>query len=361
MRELVRLGVSRLVVTPGSVEPLPTDELDPNRWFQVPGPVAPVDAVESDRTLSARLDGTDEPALEAQRFLAELASLWFERPAIDRGVVVPVRAAAGSAEILAIVLPELAKSRMLDPVTIGEFFTVVDPIEGDDDGPLVRPFTAAAPEPLGELEPSLESARETLDSYDSMTAGQGTGAELERRLLAATTVGLADATRRAYLDGVVSSVARTTGAVSTSAKVTVTLTARTGTVPVTLRNETGAPIRVRVRFDSDKLEFRDGDSVEVTLTGETTRLDVRVRTLATGAFPLDIFVSSPDGRIELARARYTIRSTAVSGVGLVLSVGAGVFLFIWWGRHWRDARRSRRLMEPEALHMRRGDGGSSPG
>ena len=128
---------------------------------------------------------------------------------------------------------------------------------------------------------------------------------------------------------------------------------RTGTIPVSLRNDAGRPVRVRVLFDSDKLEFRDGESLEVTLTDETTRLDVRVRTLASGASPLDITVTSPDSGVHLANARYTVRSTAVSGVGLVLSLGAGVFLLVWWARHWRDARRSRRLVPPDPQHLRR--------
>jgi len=39
-----------------------------------------------------------------------------------------------------------------------------------------------------------------------------------------------------------------------------------------------------------------------------------------------------------------VRSTAVSGVGLVLSIGAGLFLVVWWARHWHRTRRSARLI-----------------
>jgi hypothetical protein len=55
-------------------------------------------------------------------------------------------------------------------------------------------------------------------------------------------------------------------------------------------------------------------------------------------------VTSPDGRLELVRSEVTIRSTAFSGVGVALSVGAGLFLLLWWGRHWRTVRRARRLV-----------------
>jgi hypothetical protein len=55
-------------------------------------------------------------------------------------------------------------------------------------------------------------------------------------------------------------------------------------------------------------------------------------------------VTSPDGSIVLDRSTFDVRSTAISGVGIFLSIGAGLFLAIWWARHWRDTRRSRRLV-----------------
>jgi hypothetical protein len=55
--------------------------------------------------------------------------------------------------------------------------------------------------------------------------------------------------------------------------------------------------------------------------------------------PVTIQVTSPDGGLLVTSSRVTVRSTAVSGIGYVLSVGAGLFLVIWWFRHWRRARR----------------------
>jgi hypothetical protein len=69
-------------------------------------------------------------------------------------------------------------------------------------------------------------------------------------------------------------------------------------------------------------------------------------TRASGAFPLRITATSPDGVLTVSRARVTVRSTAVSGVGLVLSIGALLVLVVWWASHWRTARRNRRLVDP---------------
>jgi hypothetical protein len=63
---------------------------------------------------------------------------------------------------------------------------------------------------------------------------------------------------------------------------------------------------------------------------------------------VDVRVRSCDGRLELGASTVTVRATAPTGLGLVLSGGAGAFLLVWWARHWRTVRRARRLVPPPA-------------
>src|SRR5205807_854311 len=51
-----------------------------------------------------------------------------------------------------------------------------------------------------------------------------------------------------------------------------------------------------------------------------------------GVFTLVVALESPDGALTLASSKYTVRSTAASGVGVFLSIGAALFLALWWGR-----------------------------
>ena len=98
-----------------------------------------------------------------------------------------------------------------------------------------------------------------------------------------------------------------------------------------------------MRLRSPKLEFPDGATIDQLLTEETpastscagARVRAPSRSTSTSA--------RPDGS-SAGHDRYTVRSTAVSGVGLVLSVGAGLFLMVWWARHWRRTRRSPKLV-----------------
>jgi hypothetical protein len=118
----------------------------------------------------------------------------------------------------------------------------------------------------------------------------------------------------------------------------VTLTSRRATIPISLFNATGRPLQVKVRLDSDQLRFLDGAERFVTLASQNTTERFRVESRTTGAFPLEITVTSPDGSLKINSSELTVRSTVVSGVGAILTAGAGLFLLVWWGN---DLRRSR--------------------
>lgn len=109
-------------------------------------------------------------------------------------------------------------------------------------------------------------------------------------------------------------------------------------------NDADQPVQVRVTLQSEKLAFPDGDSFTAVLNPGSNRLEARVRARASGAFPLEVRVTSPDTAIAVTQGRVQVRSTAVSGLGLALSIGAGVFLLVWWGRHLRRGRRQHRLV-----------------
>jgi hypothetical protein len=125
---------------------------------------------------------------------------------------------------------------------------------------------------------------------------------------------------------------------------TLTLTAREGEIPLTVLNQSDLPMNAVVQLESDKLEFPGNDRAAVELPPGSTTLRFRVRARTAGAFPLRVVLRSPEGGLELDATRFTVRSTAASGVGVGLSVGAGVFLLAWWGRHLVRGRRARRLV-----------------
>ena len=331
--EAVDLGFDRAVVPPSAVEagavpdaPVTLDD----------GPRAVV----SDPELAAHLRG-DDGVVDAQRFLAELTIMWFERPAIPRAVTVRV---PGDADIdpstVARALDGLTDGQAVQAVTIDQAFDVPP----DPSGPAtVSLVPHEVTDELGGIAAPLRRARRGVSGVAG-TVASADGRSLSRSLLVATGTATPEGQRPAYVERVNAELGSLSGAVVLPDQFRITLTSRTSTIPVNITNNSNQPLKVRIEFDSGQLEFLDGDVVNRELPPGVTRLDVRVRALTSGAFPMGITVMSPDSSIELDQTTFDIRSTAVTGVGFVLSIGAGLFLAVWWARHWRSSRRSRHLV-----------------
>jgi Family of unknown function (DUF6049) len=328
------LGFDRAIVPPSAVEtsavpdaPVTLDDGGPR-------------AMVSDPELAAHLRG-DDSVVDAQRFLAELTIMWFERPAIPRAVAVRV---PGDTDIepstVARALNGLTDGQALQAVTVDEVFGV----PADPTGPsTVSLVPHEVTDELGGIAAPLRRARRGVSGVAGTVASAG-GGSLARSLLLATGTATPEAQRPAYVQRVNAELGSLSGAVVLPDQFRITLTSRTSTIPVNITNTLDEPLKVRIEFDSGQLEFLDGDFVTRELPPGVTRLDVRVRALTSGAFPMGITVRSPDSSIELDRTTFDIRSTAVTGVGLVLSIGAGLFLAVWWARHWQTSRRSRHLV-----------------
>lgn len=123
---------------------------------------------------------------------------------------------------------------------------------------------------------------------------------------------------------------------------TLNLTSRRGTLPVTVENANPFPVDVLVRVRSDRLAFPDGAALTLSVEpAEQRRIDIPVEARATGSVPVFVELWTPDDRTQLTVRRLNVRSTAFSGVGLVLSFGAVAVLVAWWVRHSLAVRRAR--------------------
>ena len=305
----------------------------------------PLEAMATDPTVQQHLRTAASDGLVASRVLSELAFLRLEQPSLARSMVVPL--AAGVAPgVVQLVLEGLGAGRPFAPMGLDEAFDHAAPLVDGGGNQVDRPLEAVATTPIREPEAaSLQAARAELGTFAGLVGAESPRTEpLERHLLLATAEGLTATERRAHIATVTTTIDAMAGTISTPATFALTLTAREGTIPLTIRNDSGEPLHVSVRLRSQKLEFPDGDTIERVLTEETTRIDIAVRARASGAFPLEVNVTTPDGRRSLSMTRYTVRSTVVSGVGLILSGGAGLFLVVWWARHWRRTRRSAKLV-----------------
>jgi hypothetical protein len=356
-RAAVGLGYDRALVPPSAVEPAGRGERsgrsgsgrsgDGDGTGAVPetpvrlgagGPLGMVD----DPALAKHLTASDG-VLGAHRFIGELTAMWLEAPAIPRAVAVRVPAdAAIDPASVAVAITGLGDGQATQAVGLDKLFADVPPADGD-----AGVGTLAAHEVAHDLTPiaaGVRSARSGVEGVAGVTGDPTVATELRRSLLVSTGTATPDDARQAYVDHVDQALAAVAGSVTLPDQFRITLTSRNSSIPVQLTNNTDRDVNVMVQVDSDQLEFPEGDFIAATLVPGTTRLEVPVKVRTSGAFTMVVRVTSPDGSLLLDTSTFDIRSTAISGVGLLLSIGAGLFLAVWWLRHWRSARRSRHLV-----------------
>lgn len=301
-------------------------------------------ALVTDPDLATHQGSTTQPGLDADRLLANLAVRHLDAPSADRSVTVVVD--PFDPLFLDALLAGLADSPLL------EVRAADDALAAADDDPDTAPVDAAPAPGATDLDltahrRALASARAEIRSYRSVFQDASeVEADLELRLAVASSAALAPTDRERYTATIPAELDERLSGIDLPGRRTVTLPARDGTVPITLSNATSEDATIALVLESDKLDFPDGERIELTLPEGITNHDVTVRVRSSGAFPLIISVESPDGAVELADERYTVRSTAVSGLGVGISVVAVVMLVVWWVRTARRARATRHPVTP---------------
>jgi hypothetical protein len=284
------------------------------------------------------------PALRAQRLLAALSVLTFERDE-SAGVVLatPARWTPDLATERS-VLQGLRDNPYIQPVTLDQLFTSIPPATRDDE-PVVRNLAPHQPAPFpisaatySNAQGELAALQSTVGADDPEIAAGAQGLRLA--LSTDNTPAQADADLAVIGDA----LAAVQQGVSTTGR-RVTVTARRADIPLSFLNQTGKPVTVRVQLASEKLLFPDGaDKVLVLPEGTTTqRFAVEART--SGTFTMTVSLATGDGVVPLGQPeKVSVRSAVFSGAGAALTVGALLFLALWWANHFRRTRRARRAV-----------------
>jgi hypothetical protein len=166
--------------------------------------------------------------------------------------------------------------------------------------------------------------------------------DLNDALLGTEARGLDAAQRTAALAAYERTFAAETGKISLGTERTVTFTARRAPIPITVLSNTTYPVCVVVTLASDKFTFPDGNTRVLLLDRQTTSVRVTAQARTSGdRLPIDVSLRTPDGQLLITRQVLTVHSTAISFVGVALTVFAGAVLLVWWLRTWRRSRRNR--------------------
>jgi len=347
--QLRGLGIDRVFIDAGALAS-ETFDLTPARPFALQlSDDTQITGAAGDPTFEAILSGEGAPALRAQQLLAGLSLVAFETPNVARGITLvnpddwdPPRA------FLDAMLTGLTEHPLLDPVGASDFFALGLEPAADGAGILVRQLAPAAPpaEPPVSADAYFAAFSEQQAFREFLGIGDPKLRPGDRALAVSLSATYQSVLGRFQAADELSVISRTINGELALIRVpeegTVTLTAREGDVPVTFLNETGREVRIRVDLNSQQLQFPDGATREITLPPRSTTVRFAVEARTQGNYPLTLHVTTVDGGLSVSSTRVNVRSTFVSGVGKFLTVGAAVFLLLWWGLDIRRRHRRKR-------------------
>jgi hypothetical protein len=204
-------------------------------------------------------------------------------------------------------------------------------------GKLVTPPGTHNVAPLSDY---LGKLRQRSAAYHA-TMSDPPGVPLDDLLWTSQDRSLNDAAARRYLDAVAGRIDSDLAKIEPPPGRSLTLTARKASLPLRITNGVDRPVSVLLRIKGARLGLRNGTTRTLHLHPGQNSLTVPVVVRTSGEFTLTVQIRSADNALLLSQSTVRIRSTVVSGVGVLLGGGALLFLVIWWGATIRRDRRAK--------------------
>jgi hypothetical protein len=358
LSQLQASGYGQVVLPAGSVSSTPTNGSTTEPFQLATTHATPVTAVASSADLAARFVGSPgNPVLAAHQLVAELAQIYYEKPndVTPRAtVVVAPNSWNEDPSFVDALLSALTANPILEPVTASQLLASI-PVANCRDGCRLVGGGGSGGLPVV----AIRRQRSRVDGFASAATG-ATARSLALQMGDVVLAGESETLKAGQQTTVIRNAGLAVDAqlsqLTVSGDRTVTLTSQQGTLQVTVVSTAPYPVTAVVTLTSDKLLFPNGTtqwSQQATLlggvtgAGHTNVVPVAVRTRASGVFNVDIVMHSPAHRLELASGEMSVRSTATSVVGIVLTVGALAVLIVWWVRTSLRRRRQRRVDGPD--------------
>jgi len=188
---------------------------------------------------------------------------------------------------------------------------------------------------------SIRATRRELDATLSMLGPEDARRETWPSLFSLGTSTITPSPG-SYITALRTTMRATRDAVTVTTPKSVTLSSRTGAIRIQVRNDSDQDLTVRVRLNSAKLTLTDPNRIVVLTKGGTTELNVSATTRASGAIPISVWVSTPEGGQSVVDPiTISANVNAIAAYGQFVSVALLLLLFAWWWSNRRSARRER--------------------
>ena len=320
-------GIREVIVEPSSLFPLPATA--PRGPVEILGVDSNVRALVVDH-LSSRKE-YDTAASEAHRVLTHLAVIAFTQQPTPL-LVLDLGAGTRDVDFATAFLKGLTYLDWVEPVSASAAITKSLLLK---DGKLQQYRLRSHPSSTTENFTGYRDAQRYLTSFRSMIRDEDASEhdQLSQKLLFSLSSDSSKLDRETLWESIVSRIRVQTSLIDIPPDESIQLTSQKASVPFSFQNRADIPFRVELRIIGEKLtveDFDDGESTTLVLEPGVTTHRFQLRALGSGSFPVTIELHSPDGGLLVGKAQAAIRATTPTGVGLGLTIGAAVFLLVWW-------------------------------
>jgi len=320
-------GIREIIVEPSSLFPLPATA--PRGPVEILGVDSNVRALVVDH-LSSRKE-YDTAASEAHRVLTHLAVIAFTQQPTPL-LVLDLGAGTRDVDFATAFLKGLTYLDWVEPVSASAAITKSLLLK---DGKLQQYRLRSHPSSTTENFTGYRDAQRYLTSFRSMIRDEDASEhdQLSQKLLFSLSSDSSKLDRETLWESIVSRIRVQTSLIDIPPDESIQLTSQKASVPFSFQNRADIPLRVELRIIGEKLtveDFDDGESTTLVLEPGVTTHRFQLRALGSGSFPVTIELHSPDGGLLVGKAQAAIRATTPTGVGLGLTIGAAVFLLVWW-------------------------------
>ena len=307
-------------------------------------------AMASDDDLTTRFTADPgNPVLAAHQLVAELAQLYYERPnGVSPRAVLAVAPSGWNDDpaFVNALLGALDGNPMVQAVTTAQAFALFPTPATCRSGCRLNATGGSSGLPVA----AIRAQRVRVNGFAVSAVGAHALAfQLGDLVLGGEAENLRTAQQSSVLANAGAAVTAQFGQLAVESGQAITLTARSGRVPVVIDSTAPYPVTATLVLSSDKLLFPNGQtqySESVTLLPRQRKVvNVQVQTRTSGVFRLDATLHAPEGPVRLATGEVSVRSTSSSVVGVALTIGAVAVLAVWW---FRTSRRRRRAQSADA-------------
>ncbi|MFI5035688.1 MAG: hypothetical protein ACHQFZ_05730 [Acidimicrobiales bacterium] len=332
---LAAVGARDVVLDESALATPPSTTLAWGAPFRVPGARGVV-ALATDQGLGELATNPGiEPARRAVLTLDTLAFLHYEMPNAPavRTVVVSVPAALVDPAFVSDLLGALAQNPYVTAASLLPSFDTA--LVASDGAPAARALAPATPSSWSPLNvTSLTSLAASVASFTGAVTNTAEATALRVALAQSELLGGAGS-RQAAIDHASALLIDQLNRFSVDAG-TVTLTGPGTPLPVTIFSREPYTVTVVVHLITDRLTFPRGANVAVSLDAPVKSLRVATANHRGSSLTLRVVVTTPDGRLTLARAAVQVRIAGTSVVGYLLTGASLAVIGLWW---WRTNRR----------------------